>query len=1628
MPTPATKANEGDDIILGDNGAFEWHSTGRLDEVAGIDIAANNPALSAKYGTGSADGNLATLDLVTTEQPTSGGRDLIYGDNGRDLIFGGTDSDEIYGDDGDGVGAATNNDLLFGDHGRIYPQFSTLRMPGQDWRLAFNSRNFFAIDVGDSNLLISDGGEGDRMWGEEGDDTMLGQQGDDRMWGGSGDDDMTGGHNVAGGYDELTAPAIDAVLGLTAPPVNDLMDGGSGDDSMAGDNAIIWRRGDDFSPRFRELTAASIYTTTVDTISANIAGTWQSDPAGVIGRDIELVDHSDNVQATPLGRFGNDVMAGGADSDTMFGELGNDLMQGDGSIASAEAAAPFIRRELTVTDSGSPDTGETLYFNIPEHASDADDYLEGNGGSDLMYGGLGQDDMIGGSSALFGLRYETDSESKDYALDPAGEYLRPDTTDYIYGGAGIDTDRNTIGATTFNLASEDGTTHVITTTADGHARDADFIMGDNANVYRVVGTEDYTDDGEANPVYGFLQFNYDSYGSLKIIPRAMEQLDYTLGGADYAGGSYTAWGAANADNGAADLIHGESGDDVIFGMTGSDVLFGEGQDDDIVGGYGHDWISGGTGQDGILGDDGLIRTSRNSTDGEPLNGVEGLLDRDPRPKYADGTVLNEVIATPGSIQYAVINLSGELKKTADLVPFSFDPAWNAEDDEFPDNQNDSPYADDIIFGGLGTDWLHGGSGDDAISGAEALEHAYVPDYADVDDDDVTAELLDLGYFAVDLDADTIIPGVTAVKVFPGDVLAFNPVDVLTDHTNNRDRAGEFALYDEYDPRRTILLTPAGALYKGSTDPDVAIEGVDYFQFLLNFDENEGVVRPEGTVPKATGQQTESYPAVNDDGKDAIFGDLGNDWLVGGTGRDNIYGGWGNDLLNADDDHDGHEDINDLNDFTDTHPYYEDRAYGGAGRDVLIGNTGGDRLIDWVGEYNSYLVPYAPFGQASVSRTLQPFLPEFLYALSAGDGADPTRVGDTGADQLRNGEPDAEMGLVLQKDFAWQAQTGAPADPQAGNIPGGARDVLRSATFNDGTTQGFVADSGKWSLKSGVFYVEPTVLGTDAVSVWFHDQVVPSYFEITATVNPVKPIAGYKANAYIVFDYYGPDDFKFAGLNSSTNKIEIGQRTASGWQVLASVNMLVKAGTGYNLLVALNGTTATIMVNNGLTLSYAFAPHLDAYDLAHNINAGMIGLGADNAKASIDNVSLRVLPPTITLTRTDDFSAEPLLLAGETGSWKVSKGYYVGTPAAGEVLALACGGLTIGPSYLLRLETKIVTKAIGGIVFDQYTVDDFKWAAYSKATNQILLGHYTARDGWVIDKAVSRVLSGEVTLALSLKGTTVSVMVNGTVTILHEYNAIVTDGGYGLMARDGAASFNSFTVRSDDPALAQLPTLPAAALTAAEPQPLSSEAVAAIDAVSPELVDAAKAYWRNLLGAEAATALDSVAVVVSDLGGLTLAQLEGTLIRIDADAAGYGWFIDETPEDSVEFLRGGGRGLGAGHDIFRATGSSAAFGRMDLLTVLTHEMGHLLGFGHDAAWPVMDGDLEAATRVLPKQAATSSAPGKAVALVAKVSPLFDEGYETFRELVQGAVQNWTEDLAGERGGMLLADRQRKEDQS
>jgi hypothetical protein len=172
-------------------------------------------------------------------------------------------------------------------------------------------------------------------------------------------------------------------------------------------------------------------------------------------------------------------------------------------------------------------------------------------------------------------------------------------------------------------------------------------------------------------------------------------------------------------------------------------------------------------------------------------------------------------------------------------------------------------------------------------------------------------------------------------------------------------------------------------------------------------------------------------------------------MVGGTGRDVMFSGWGDDLMNADDYLGTNGGLNNSFDAVnrDTNPSHEDLAFGGAGRDVIILNTNGDRGIDWLGEFNTFLTPYAQFGAVSVSRLLQPQVPELLYALSKSAGADMTLAALYGGAAARNGEPFGELGLIVQQDAAWQAQSGGPRDPQAGNTNGGKVDVKN----NPGTT-------------------------------------------------------------------------------------------------------------------------------------------------------------------------------------------------------------------------------------------------------------------------------------------------------------------------------------------------------------------------------------------------------------------------------------------------------------------------------------------------------------------------------------------------------------------------------------------------
>ena len=103
-----------------------------------------------------------------------------------------------------------------------------------------------------------------------------------------------------------------------------------------------------------------------------------------------------------------------------------------------------------------------------------------------------------------------------------------------------------------------------------------------------------------------------------------------------------------------------------------------------------------------------------------------------------------------------------------------------------------------------------------------------------------------------------------------------------------------------------------------------------------------------------------------------------------------------------------------------------------------------------------------------------------------------------------------------------------------------------------------------------------------------------------------------------------------------------------------------------------------------------------------------------------------------------------------------------------------------------------------------------------------------------------------------------------------------------------------------------------------------------------VVQAAIADWASAgLSAELLSRMRQVQFVVTDMPGSYLGMAVGNTIYLDADAAGNGWFVDRTPSRSEEF-RGAARAAN-----LRAV-DRRAVDRMDLLTVVAHELGHIAG--------------------------------------------------------------------------------------
>jgi Ca2+-binding RTX toxin-like protein len=639
----------GSDVILGDRGLVLWLDPAALPTDANapnLPLAELIAAAGTVVGNGGpgdrTDGIARPAAIVLTRDHEISGDDLLTSGSGADIVLGGPGDDTIDSGQGEVPGELAGDDVVLGDTGEV----DRITLDGDAGSLdrarttdtGLGGRDTISTGAGHDVVLAGpqgdevDGGNGDDLilgdsgsvvasgplqpglpaWaarglvvtstapgtdgqggddvlrGGGGDDWILGQQGADRIDGGDGNDDLVGGSEASGALDG-----------------DDVIDGGLGDDVLAGDNAIVTRRAGTASAWTRAPAAAALYDAD---LRAQVGATPLASPLGSPARDVTLLDHTAALQSAGAPVFGDDALAGGGGDDLVLGGLGDDVLQGDGTTAPREGGK-------TVGAARTAD-GDLVVVSPAAAATDGDDRVEGGGGADVLFGGGGQDDLIGGSSSLFGL---------------TSAAQRPDGRDLIFGGDGTRIGRDDAG--------DSG--------PDAHTRDADVLVGDNADVWRLA-------RGTAGaPAY--LTFNYDASPTRRLVPRAVVLLDNVAGGPDlrpdlFPGGVLGPDGCG-AFPGGGDELHGEAGDDAVHGGCGDDVLFGDGQDDDLVGGWGNDWLSGGTGDDALLGDEGLIRTQRvTSSFGEPLYGLAAIApDEIDRPGLERRRRRHDA-AVPGRVQ------------------------------------------------------------------------------------------------------------------------------------------------------------------------------------------------------------------------------------------------------------------------------------------------------------------------------------------------------------------------------------------------------------------------------------------------------------------------------------------------------------------------------------------------------------------------------------------------------------------------------------------------------------------------------------------------------------------------------------------------------------------------------------------------------------------------------------------------------------------------------------------------------------------------------------------------------------------------------------------------------------------
>jgi Ca2+-binding RTX toxin-like protein len=580
------------------------------------------------------------------------------------------------------------------------------------------------------------------------------------------------------------------------------------------------------------------------------------------------------------GGDGDDDIDGGQDNDRIFGQLGADRIrgrQGDDFIQ-GHAGADDIRGD------GGSDRIEAGADDDEVRGGSGDDVLLGNAGNDTIRGEGGHDLLSGNEG-----------------------------NDVLSGGPGRDT-------VTFADALDSVAVELDLGVSAGATEGLDQI----SQIENVIGSR-------------FGDFIAGDNGSNELSGGLGDDLIEGRGGSDFIAG-----------DAGDDTLRGEAGSDTLEGNAGSDILLGGDGNDELAGGDGDDILSGDSGNEQFIWDasegndtieggdgrDNVLVTTSDAADQITLAGVGDAVVVtivDPAAQLTFRTVEDfELNAGDGDDVVDVQNLVGSgLDKT--------DVHLGPGDDRVNTTIAGAPIT---IEGEEGDDTLLGGAGDVEFDGGDGQDAAdYSASASPINADVGAGRVIIVNTGARDRLRD--------VEIYIGSVFADQLEGSGKDDTIYggagddfiRGRGGDDLLFGDagddelrgdggFDRLRGGLGSDALDGGPGNSidyaDYTVAPAGVDVDLAMSTGEDGQGGI---DTYQRIDGVLGSSFDDVirGDDRDNALFGGDGDDVIRGGDGDDLIDGNAGADELHG-------ELGNDT--ILSQYPSGDDRAYGGAGSDLL----------------------------------------------------------------------------------------------------------------------------------------------------------------------------------------------------------------------------------------------------------------------------------------------------------------------------------------------------------------------------------------------------------------------------------------------------------------------------------------------------------------------------------------------------------------------------------------------------------------------------------------------------------------------------------------------------------------------